>query len=511
MNPLDGDRHSGVTGTPIPTLIRRNSRYVVIERTVGATLSFLTTIFIIRSLSVEAFGIYNVLLSIMLYVGLLSSLGLPTLFQRFIPEFFHKNETGKLNALIRKGLLLRLLAGVFLIAVLLAFSEPLGRLFRIGEVLEYLGIFALAILFYLETQLQGMFLISVFRHKWYAIAQVGYVVLRAFVLFLLLRLGFGLKGLLVGETLAYAFLFVVQHVYYRRFLAAHPSNSDTKLPFKRLLRFGGYTFFNEAGAQVLSASTDVFVITAFLGPAAVGAYAFATRVMLLASHVLPQFVFMNVIRPAFFTTHARDDDPSRINARFNLLVKIIAFFSVPLVFAIFVLGEKMILCVFDPKYLSSLKVLWVVAAFTVFNFFSEPIGLVLQSAERVEILFYSKIFAVYNLATSLLWVKPYGIMGVAVSTGSAILFKNIFCYLFARKCVPLRLDFRGVGIIVLNSLVMAGALRLVRPWAGSLGAFILVCLIGLGVYVAMSFLNKAFSKPERDFVNRVLPRPVFVF
>jgi O-antigen/teichoic acid export membrane protein len=505
------DMDSKITRNGIHTLIRKNSPYVFIERAVGATVSFLTTVFIIRNLSVEAFGIYNVLLSIMLYVGLFSSLGLPSLFQRFIPEFYQKNEIGKLRKFVRKGLFWRFLAAAGLVLILLIFSAPLGRLFKISQSLEYLELFALAIIFYLETGLQGTILTSVFHHKWYAIAQVSYVVLRAGILFALLKNGFGLHGLLVGESAAYGFLYLVQQFFYRRFLSAHPSDVDAELPFKRLVRFGGFTFFNEAGAQILSDSSDVFVIAAFLGPAAVGTYAFATRVMALATHVLPQFVFWNIIRPAFFTMYIRDDGPDQINSRFNFLVKIVAFFSVPLVFAILVLGDKMIIHIFDPKYLNSLKVLWIVAAFTIFNFFFEPIGLVLQSVEKVEILFYSKIFAVYNLVTSLLWIKPYGIMGVAVSTGSAILFKNIFCYFFAKKYARLRLDFRGIGIIAVNSLVMAVILKLIRPWAHSLATFILICLMGLGVYFALGVLNKAFSKSERDFVNKILPKPVFIF
>jgi O-antigen/teichoic acid export membrane protein len=152
-----------------------------------------------------------------------------------------------------------------------------------------------------------------------------------------------------------------------------------------------------------------------------------------------------------------------------------------------------------------------VAAFTALNFLFEPIGLILQSIEKVEILFYSKIFTIYNLVTSLLWVEPYGIMGVAVSTGSAILFKNLFCYYFAKRYVRLRLDIKGLATIAVNALVMGAAIALLRPWAKSLITFILVCIIGLGVYLAMAFVNKAFLKSESDYINKVLPKPVFVF
>jgi O-antigen/teichoic acid export membrane protein len=447
----------------------------------------------------------------MLYVGLFSSLGLPSLFLRFIPEFYQKNEIGKLRKFVRKGLFLRFLLASSLILILLTFSAPLGKLFNFGQAMEYLKLFALAIIFYLETGLQGIILTSVFHHKWYAMAQVTYILIRAAILFVLLKKGFGLDGLLLGESAAYAFLFLIQQVFYRRFLSTHPARGDVQLPYKRLARFGGFTFFNEVGVLVLSDSTDVFVITAFLGPAAVGTYAFATRVMTLASHILPQQIFLNVIRPAFFTTFLQADDSHQINKMFSFLVKIITFFSIPLVVAIIILGDKMILYVFDPKYLSSLRVLWIVAAFTALNFLFEPIGLILQSIEKVEILFYSKIFTIYNLVTSLLWVEPYGIMGVAVSTGSAILFKNLFCYYFAKRYVRLRLDIKGLATIAVNALVMGAAIALLRPWAKSLITFILVCIIGLGVYLAMAFVNKAFLKSESDYINKVLPKPVFVF
>ena len=61
------------------------------------------------------------------------------------------------------------------------------------------------------------------------------------------------------------------------------------------------------------------------------------------------------------------------------------------------------------------------------------VGLVLKAVERVEILLQSKMFSVYNLAGDVLVAPVFGITGVAVVTGSAVVFKDLYCYYFARK------------------------------------------------------------------------------
>jgi O-antigen/teichoic acid export membrane protein len=102
-------------------------------------------------------------------------------------------------------------------------------------------------------------------------------------------------------------------------------------------------------------------------------------------------------------------------------------------------------------------------------------------------------------------------MGVAVSTGSAVLFKNLYCYYFGKKYARLRLDVKGLVTIALNALLMGVVLGLLRPLAKGLLTLILASLLGLGVYLAMAFINKAFSMSEREYINKLLPKPFFIF
>ena len=503
---------SRVPQNDLNSLVRKNSLYLLSGKLVSPIVTFLVTVYIIRHLSVGEYGIYNVLLGVMAYVGLFSSLGLLNIFQRFIPEFRESGETSHLKRLVSRGLFLRFALSVLLILGILLFSKQAGRLLKIEGYLFYLKIFSLGIVFFIESQLLGLVLTSLFMHKYFVISQVAYTFLRAGMLYYLLASGWALNGLLVGEVAAFGFLLALQAFwYYRKFYRVHDGGAGTKFPLRRLLRYGGFSYFNEMGEQVLDVSTDFFIISSFLGAQMVGLYAFADYVMRLLSRWMPHWLLMDVITPSFFTRYSRTRDVDELNRMFNLVVKFIAFFFFPVVAGIFVLGDKLIVYVFDPKYLDALKVLWVVAGFTALNAFAFPLGLVVQSVERVEIHFFSKIFSVYNLVGDLLVVKPFGIMGVAVVTSSAILFKNLFTYFFVKKYVPFSLELKPLGIIGLNATMMAFIVFFLRGLVVNVVSFFSVVLVGGLIYLLVAYLHKGFTEDERRIVNKILPKPVFVF
>jgi len=492
-------------------LIRKNSFYMLLERSIVPLINFIVTVFIIRRLTIDDYGIYNILLALMSYISLFSSLGLPNIFQRYVPEFHQKGNIPELKKLIERGLLWRFLVTCITMLIFIVFSEYLGKLLNFQNAFKYFLIFSVAIIFYLESSLLSIFLTSIFHHKMYVKSQIIYVLFRSVLLFYLLSIGKQLKGLLIAESISYVFLFILQFYYYKKFIGVRISNKNVKLPIKRLLRFGGYSYFNEIGAEILSVSTDLIIISAFLGPLAVGIYSFANRLMMLISRILPQFMFMSIIRPVFFTKYVQNKDPEQIKKMFNFLMKIIAFVSFPLLMEIIIFGDKLIIYVFDPKYIKSMNVLYVVACFFTLNFFVRPIELVLQSIEKVNVLFYSKLFAIYNLIADFLIVRHFGIIGVAVVTGTAVLGKNIFCYLYAKKYVFLKLGLKSLMSIAINSIIMGLFLYALRNQVVNLMSFIFVTIIGGLIYILASYFNKAFSAQERNILNNILPIPIFVF
>jgi len=496
----------------LDTSIRNSSLWMIVRLGVSLTVGAVVITHIIRSLTVEDYGVYALLYSLIGYVSVMASLGIPATFQRFIPEALQRKEYALLKQLVFRGLLLRLLLSGVTIGGMFLFHRPLGRFLKVDGFAGYFGIFAWGIILSLEASLLTSVLHSLFLHKYSVVAGTVYLVFRAGCVFVLLRWGWGIRGVLWAEVASWAFWALLQaFFYYVRFVRFHPGGETGAFPLRRYVRYGGLSSLNELGNSVLSVSTDFFVITAFLGPGAVALYAFADRVINLIVRCMPHVVLIDVIRPTFFTKYAQSGDPRYLADLFNLLVKISAFSAFPLAAGMFVLGDKMIAIVFKPEYLVALPILLTLVIFTAINVFADPTGLVLQATEQVQIILYSKIFAVYNLVLEVLVIRWFGVMGVVLVTCSAVLMKNLYCYLHVKRYAGVRADWGGLFAIATNAVVMSLVLWPLRSLVTGLWSLMLTICIGVVVYLLVSWINKAFNAQERSWVNRVSPRPVFVF
>jgi len=493
-------------------LIRRNTFYLLAQEAITPIITFFVTIYIVRTLSVDQYGVYNLLFSIMAYIGLFSSLGMLNIFKRYIPEFYETGDYYNLKRLVRGGVLLRGILILIFCAGIALFSGFFAKLFHIqGYVPEYL-IFSLGILFYLESQLVGLTLTSIFLHKYFSLAQGIYAIVRTIMVLIFLHMGLALRGLIIAEVIGFILLFFLQlHWYKMHFEREGSPTPQAIFPWKRLQRFGLLAYFNEMGEEILEVSTDFFIISACLGQTMNGLYAFAVKTMVLISRWMPHRMLLDLITPIFYTRYTQTREDKDLEMMFNLLNKLIAFFFFPLVAGILVLGDKMIIFLFTPKYLQALDVLWIVAIFSLLNGFATPLGLLVQSVEKVEINLYSKIFAVYNLVGDLLVVNRYGIIGVALVTGSAVFLKNIFIYIMIKKYVRFRLDYISLIRIFINSVLLGFALYHLRFLATNLAGFLLVVLAGTIIYAGIAFIHHVFNDEERSVINRIVKKPVMKF
>ncbi len=479
-----------------------------ISLTVGA---FVTT-YIIRSLTVKDYGIYAVLYSLIGYVSVIGSLGIPAVCQRFVPEALQQKEYSLIKQLVFRGLILRVVLSVATVCMILLFHGPIGRLLKVDGFVGYFSIFAWGIVLSLEASLLTSVLHSLFLHKYSVIASTLYTIFRGGCVCVLLTMGLGIRGVLWAEVAAWGLWALLQYLaYYFQFARLHTGGEETALPLYRYVRYGGLSSLNDIGGSILGVSTDFFIITVFLGPEAVALYAFADRVIRIFAHVLPHVVLIDVIRPTFFTKYAESRNKQHLAAMFNLLVKIGAFCVIPLAAGMLVLGDKMIAIVFKPEYLTAKWILWLLMAFTTINIFAQPTGLVLQAVEQVQINLYSKIFAIYNLVVELLVIQWFGVTGVVLVTCSAVLFKNLFCYYYAKKYAGLRIDWRSLGTIAANAVIMMLVLWPLRQFVDTFVSLSAVVVVGMLVYLVSSWYNKAFNSQERGYINRIVGWPVCGF
>ncbi len=498
--------------TELVPKIKRGSLWLAVRFLVCGPIGIVSMPLIVRGLSVEEYGIYNILFALLAWISMLSGFGLDNVFQRFIPEALQRQDYPLIKALVKKGMLLRLVLSSVTVLIVFLFSGPIGTAFKIKGWERYFLVFAFGIICVLEQRLLETALSGLFMQKYTVIANVCWSLCRVTILIVVVILGKGLVGILITETVCWLVWLGLLLFFYRSvFLVGKKGTQQASVPYRRFLRYGGFSFFSEVGVNVLDMATDLFVIVVYLGPAAAGIYGFCDKTIKMLRHIMPHSILRELIRPVFFARYAKTQDTKELEAMFNFLTKVAAFFLIPLAVGMCVLGQDMITYIFGEKYLSAYVPLCIVVGFYAANAFVEPTGFILQSLEKVNILFYSKVFAIYNLIGDLLVVKPFGVVGVALVTSSAVLFKNLFCLYFARRYTGMHVQVIGLFKIGINAVIMGGVLFLLRNSIEGLFSFVLVTAVGSIAYFVVSFFNKAFTKEERHQANQVLPVNAFQF
>lgn len=491
--------------------IKQNAKYVLLQNISTPLISLLIAIYIIKKLSVAEYGIYSLLYALISYLALFSSMGLLNVLQRYIPEYSRKKQYSSIKKLFRYSLTIRLILAVIFISLILIFKNPINQLFKINNFHEYLKIFIVGIVLFLEIQVVEATLSSLLLNKSIMISYILATLVRAAATYFFLERNLGLIGLLYAETFFYGTLLVFQLISYRtRFSVKFPPTPE-QLPMRRLFRYSGFSYFDEIGWTILDVKTDFFIISTFLGPTMVGLYSFANQFVESISKVMPFKIFRPLIRSIFFFKFTENNRHSQLNQQFNFLVKLIAFISFPVFMAVMVIGEKIIIFLFDPKYLPALPLLWIFTGFMLIISFQFPLQLVVQAVEKVEITFYSKIFSIYNLIGDILIIRIFGIIGVALVTCSARLFQFIFVLYYIRKHVPLKFNIKALAKIAMNAALMTVALYALNPFVTNIVTLILIVVVGSIVYFGLSLFNKSFFDEERAIINKFLPRSLFVF
>ena len=201
---------------------------------------------------------------------------------------------------------------------------------------------------------------------------------------------------------------------------------------RRLLRYGLFNNFNDAGTLFLDSRIDNFFIAAFMNAVAVGVYSFYLRLNEMAMNVLPGRLFDNIIQPMFFAVKPAEAD-RRVPQYFTFLLNMNLLVLWPIVaFSVAYHGE-IVRVMFGGKFIEQSWLLRVILGFATINSFATPVSLVAQYEEKAHILLLSKVFAAYNVLALLVLMPALGLYGAALAIGSSQVLKNSFVWWHVRR------------------------------------------------------------------------------
>jgi O-antigen/teichoic acid export membrane protein len=405
-------------------------------RALSQAATILGYVVMVRGMTKEDFGVFSLLYAFIPVVSTVASLGLEQTLRRYQPEYLRAGNLAAASWLVRLVASARFGTNVLVLGATLLAWNYVAPLFKLTPYRgEFLVLCVLALLHF-QARILQLSLASHMLHRYSVGSMAVLAIVKLVAYSSLVALGaLTLRNALFADIAAFALAYASMFRAYRRHCVPAEQRSRYRpepSERKRLLRYGLYNNFNDAGTLILSSKSDSFFIAALIDPLTVGIYAFYTRLNEMAHQLLPTRLFDNVIQPLFFSV-AQGESERKVPAYFTFLLNLSLLMQWPMLAYATAYHGEIVHVVFGGKFLEQSWLLPVVVAFSTLNVMATPVSLVAQYEERAGIILVSKIFTIYNVAALLLLLPLIGVYGAAVASGSAQALKNLFIWWHVRR------------------------------------------------------------------------------
>lgn len=414
---------------------------------------------LVRAMSKENFGLLNLLYSFIPLVGTAASLGLEQTLRRFQPEYLRLGNVEGAAWLVRRVAALRFATNLVVLGVVLLVWHRVAPSFDLGPYRTEFGIFSLIILLYFQTQVLQLTLAAHMLHR-FSVGSVAILSVAKLVGYSILAFGgaLTLRTAIYADLLASVLVYVFLRIMYRRKCTLEASSREYRpaaAERKRLLKYGAFNNFNDAGTLFLDSRIDNFFIAFFMNPVAVGIYSFYMRLNEMALNLLPGRLFDNIIQPMFFAVKPAQAD-ERVPQYFTFLMNTNLLMLWPVLTFCTAYHAELVRVIFGGKFVEQSWLLPLIVGFATVNSFSTPVALVAQYEEKPHIQLLSKVFAIYNVIAMLVLVPRMGLYGAALAIGTSQTLKNAFVWWYVRR----RAVWLNAGASIVGAASWAGVAAL---------------------------------------------------
>lgn len=234
----------------------------------------------------------------------------------------------------------------------------------------------------------------------------------------------GLHSALYSFIISEIITIVLRSVFIKKLLGSH-IRLKSYLSHCDKVQFLKYsvTVALTTGMGLLMQNVDKIMIANFINFSSVGIYKVAQNyVALIGVFITPFVAFWPMISKLY-----NENKVAEIEIEIKKIVKIITYLVIPMFFIFLFLNEKLLL-IFGETYVSedAKKVLIVLAFAFLVDAVSGPIGAILTMTNYANYVFINNIISLtLSIILNFVFIKMFGIVGVAVATGISIIANNL--------------------------------------------------------------------------------------
>jgi O-antigen/teichoic acid export membrane protein len=455
-----------------------------------AAAGYFFKIYLARTLGAEALGLYALGMTIIGFVGLFNSLGLPMAAARFVAAYCARGDYMQLGSFLRGSLGLLTAVNVLLVGVVLLVGPWLTlHFYHTPKLSPYLWAFAAIMLLGVLNMFLGQVMAGyrdVARRTF--VTHFTGTPANIFIAVLLIGLGFGLTGYMAAQVISALLVFCLLGAAVWK-MSPTATRNGSGLQIKREVVTFSAVAYGIASLQFLLAQSDKIVLGYYLDAKHVGIYAVA---MTLVGFVAIALDSVNqIFSPMISELHAAENH-AVLQRLYATLTKWVVALTIPLALSMIVYARHLML-IFGPSFEPGATVVMIGAVGQLFNCAVGSVGfLLLMSGNQAQLMKIEAVSATLMVGLNIFLVPRFGIAGAAIAATVTTVVTNTWALISVRRI--LKVFPYNAGYLKLmwpSAFAIAGTLALARvmggthaPWKAA-GAGLLFTYI---IFVPMIFL-----------------------
>ncbi len=466
--------------------LTRGTLYVAVGQGTFLVTGFLLHAVLARELTPSAYGIFNVAMTLLVWVEITVNNGVPSALSKFLPD-----ESLSEKAVLRAAGRVQALVSLVVLVVMFLAAPLLASLLRDPALTHYLRLALLDVLAmgayaYHRGVLNGW---RTFRQM--SLAIMAYSLAKLAAITLLVGLGFGVEGALVGNVLASLGGLAAAYFWTRRRRRAGgslPSGEKGAAPPAiqvdegRILAFVLPTVLFTLASNILL-GLDLMGVQALLPDEAVGYYSAAVKLAEAPRLVLLAFTF--TLLPSLSHAIAAGDQ-ARARHYLTQTIRLLALVLLPLIALVTATAEAALTFVFPDEYGAAAPILSVlILAYTAYAVYITLVTTLLAENRPGRALLIP--LAVLPLEAVAIWlaITRLGAIGAALASLASVAAAAavVLTYVF-RRYRPAA-GARSLGRIALASAIIWA---LARWWSPTGPALVLAYGLLAALYLALLLL-----------------------
>jgi O-antigen/teichoic acid export membrane protein len=468
-------------------------------------LGMVSSVIVVRSLGDYDYGVLSLVRTLLMFVLIVAGCGLGQAVLKFLPAMRVRARPGEARRLVRRVVVIQVLAWLVLSSVVYLGREWIGSLFPYPGFATLIAAAVALALFEVFFTLLSQILNSNYDTRRLSIATLTSHAVYIAMLAVLMPAGAGVLGVLVAAASGFAVSCVI---VLSRVGSAVPRESEEDgdpVAVARVARYAAPFMLVGLLNLVVWRQSETLLLGYFRSAEETGYFDLAYRMAQLILEFVPGTVWP-LVMAGTSELYARNSDSLRtaIDRYYRMLFILCA----PICVTGMVLGGRMIPILFSEQMApAALPTQLFFAVFTV-SFFATPLSMALYVMEKTHInLIVYVCLAVVNVGLDLVLIPRYGVYGAMVPV-AVVIAASPFVYraIIGRHVEGVRIPLRFIGRCFLGSSPVV----LLVPVLGYVdGVLMLAAAFAFAAIVlVLSFkLVGVLGEEERDLLSSI-PLPM---